>query len=69
MINLKEHEAEFNGKTYIPFEIAEKAVLEAYESSKEYKQTSKDLKKLRLELNSAMKELGQGFEELANLDL
>lgn len=69
MINLKEHEAEFGGKVYVPFEIAEKAVLEAFESSKEYKQTSKDLKKLRLELNSAMKELGQGFEELSNLDL
>ena len=69
MINLKEHEAEFGGKVYVPLEIAKKAVLEAFESSKEYKQTSKDLKKLRLELNSAMKELGQGFEELSNLDL
>jgi hypothetical protein len=69
MINLKDHEAEFNGRTYVPFEIAEKAVVEAFESSKAYKKTSEDLKQIHLDFKEAMKELGEGFDTLSKTQL
>ena len=69
MINLKDHEAEFNGKVYVPFEIAEKAVVEAFKSSNAYKKTSEDLKQIHSDFKDAMKELGEGFDELNKTQL
>jgi hypothetical protein len=69
MINLEDYEAEFNGKSYVPLSIAKKAVTQAYENSKEYKDTLTKLDNLNNQFKEAMKELGEGFEDLGNIKL
>ena len=55
------------GKTYVPLNIAKKAIKEAYQNSKEYKQTMNKLEDLNSQFKDAMKELGDGFEELSKI--
>ena len=67
MINIENYKEDFNGKTYIPLNIAKKAIKEAYENSKEYKQTLDKLEDLNSQFKDAMKELGEGFKELGKI--
>ena len=67
MINIENYQEDFNGKTYIPLNIAKKAIKEAYENSKEYKQTLDKLEDLNSQFKDAMKELGAGFKELGKI--
>ena len=67
MINLEDFKEDFNGKTYVPFNIAKKAIKEAYQNSKEYKQTMNKLEDLNSQFKDAMKELGEGFDELGKI--
>ena len=67
MINIENYQEDFNGKTYIPLNIAKKAIKEAYENSKEYKQTLDKLEDLNSQFKGAMKELGEGFKELGKI--
>ena len=54
MINIENYQEDFNGKTYIPLNIAKKAIKEAYENSKEYKQTLDKLEDLNSQFKDAM---------------
>jgi len=67
MINIEDFKEDFNGKTYIPLNIAKKAIKEAYQNSKEYKKTMDKLEDLNLQFKDAMKELGEGFNELGKI--
>jgi len=67
MINIEDFKEDFNGKTYIPLNIAKKAIKEAYQNSKEYKETMDKLEDLNLQFKDAMKELGEGFNELGKI--
>ena len=67
MINIEDFQEDFNGKTYVPLNIAKKAIKEAYQNSKEYKQTMNKLEDLNSQFKEAMKELGDGFEELGKI--
>ena len=67
MINIEDFKEDFNGKTYVPLNIAKKAIKEAYQNSKEYKKTMNKLEDLNSQFKDAMKELGEGFEELGKI--
>ena len=67
MINIEDFQEDFNGKTYVPLNIAKKAIKEAYENSKEYKETLNKLEDLNSQFKDAMKELGEGFDELGKI--
>tara|TARA_R100000081_G_scaffold43058_1_gene20281 strand:+ start:318 stop:527 length:210 start_codon:yes stop_codon:yes gene_type:complete len=67
MINIEDFQEEFSGKTYVPLNIAKKAIKEAYENSKEYKETLNKLEDLNSQFKDAMKELGEGFKGLGNI--
>ena len=67
MINIEDFQEDFNGKIYIPLNIAKQAIKEAYQNSKEYKKTINKLEDLNSQFKDAMKELGEGFEELGNI--
>ena len=67
MINIENYQEDFNGKTYIPLNIAKKAIKEAYENSKEYKQTLDKLEDVNSQFKDVMKELGEGFKELGKI--
>ena len=67
MINIEDFQEDFNGKIYVPLNIAKKAIKEAYQNSKEYKQTMNKLEDLNSQFKDAMKELGDGFEELGKI--
>ena len=67
MINLEDFQEDFNGKTYVPLNIAKKAIKEAYQNSKEYKKTMDKLEDLNSQFKDAMKELGEGFDELGKI--
>ena len=67
MINIEDFKEDFNGKTYIPLNIAKKAIKEAYQNSKEYKETMDKLEDLNLQFKDAMKELGEGLNELGKI--
>lgn len=66
MIRLEDYEAEFNGVSYVPLSIAKKAIVQAFESSKEYEQTLNKLDELNNQFKDAMEELGDGFQDLEN---
>ena len=65
--SIEDFKEDFNGKTYIPLNIAKKAIKEAYQNSKEYKKTMDKLEDLNLQFKDAMKELGEGFNELGKI--
>ena len=67
MINIEDFQEDFNGKTYVPLNIAKKAIKEAYQNSKEYKKTMDKLEDLNSQFKDAMKEVGEGFDELGKI--
>tara|TARA_E500000331_G_scaffold198325_1_gene190497 strand:+ start:829 stop:1038 length:210 start_codon:yes stop_codon:yes gene_type:complete len=69
MINIEDFKEEFNDQTYVPLSIAKKAIKEAFESSKEYRQTLDKLEDLNSQFKDAMKELGEGFKDMNNIKL
>lgn len=57
MINLDEHKKEVDGDLYVPYDIAVKALAEAYASNKSLEQVVDTIKKSTMELNNAFKDL------------
>jgi|TARA_B100000902_G_scaffold292631_1_gene279072 hypothetical protein len=57
MINLDEHKKEVDGALYVPYDIAVKALAEAYSSNKSLEQVVDTIKKSTMDLNNAFKDL------------